>query len=106
MDQPPSLPGARAASPDPTGTTAPAPDGYDLLPKVELHCHVEGTVRPQTVVELARKNGRALSVDDPRDLYRYTSLDSFLAIFWLVQELVATPETRPAEVSSPRAAHS
>ena len=92
MDQPHRLPGARAASPDPTGTTPPAPDVYDLLPKVELHCHVEGTVRPRTVVELARKNGRALSVDDPRDLYRYTSLDSFLAIFWLVQELLATPD--------------
>ena len=26
------------------------------LPKVELHCHVEGTLRPATVVELARKH--------------------------------------------------
>ena len=27
----------------------------DRLPKVELHCHVEGTMRPPTVVELARR---------------------------------------------------
>ena len=61
-------------------------DAFDRIPKVELHCHVEGTVRAATVVELARKAGRPLPVDDPADLYRYDSLDSFLAVFWLVQE--------------------
>jgi adenosine deaminase len=61
-------------------------DELDRIPKVELHCHVEGTVRPGTVVELARKAGRPLPVDDPAELYRYDSLDSFLSIFWLVQE--------------------
>jgi adenosine deaminase len=66
-----------------------APDAYDALPKVELHCHVEGTIRPSTVIELARKNGRQLPTDDPTELYRYESLDSFLEIFWLVQSLLA-----------------
>lgn len=66
-------------------------DLYDAIPKVELHCHVEGTVRPATVLELARKAGRPLPVDDPADLYRYDSLDSFLAIFWLVQETLIEP---------------
>lgn len=64
-------------------------DAYDLLPKVELHCHVEGAVRPSTVVELAAKNGVQLPSDDPTQLYRYHSLDSFLDIFWLVQSLLA-----------------
>jgi adenosine deaminase len=41
------------------------------LPKVELHCHVEGTMRPETVRDLAGKNGRKLPVDDPSDLYTY-----------------------------------
>src|SRR5918995_4924399 len=63
---------------------------FDQIPKVELHCHVEGTVRPATVVELARKAGRPLPVDDPEELYRYDSLDSFLAIFWLVQETLVS----------------
>ena len=62
-------------------TAAAPPDVFDRLPKVELHCHVEGTIRPSTVVELARAAGRALPVDDPTELYRYTSLDSFLAVF-------------------------
>jgi adenosine deaminase len=57
----------------------------DRLPKVELHCHVEGTMRPQTVVELAAKNGVELPIADPTQLYRYTSLDTFLEVFWLVQ---------------------
>lgn len=67
-------------------------DPYDRIPKVELHCHVEGTVRPATVVELARKAGRPLPVADPADLYRYDSLDSFLAVFWLVQETLVSPD--------------
>jgi adenosine deaminase len=66
-------------------------DPFDRIPKVELHCHVEGTVRPSTVLELAAKAGRPLPVDDPAELYRYDSLDSFLAVFWLVQETLVTP---------------
>ena len=65
---------------------------FDRIPKVELHCHVEGTVRPTTVVDLARKAGRPLPVDDPTELYHYDSLDSFLAIFWLVQETLVQPD--------------
>ena len=67
-------------------------DFYDAIPKVELHCHVEGTVRPATVVELARAAGQRLADEDPTELYRYTSLDSFLAVFWMVQELIRTPD--------------
>ena len=55
------------------------------LPKVELHCHVEGTMRPATVAELAARNGLALPTDDPTELYHYVSLDDFLRVFWLVQ---------------------
>ena len=65
-------------------------DAFDRIPKVELHCHVEGTVRSATVAELARAAGRPLPVDDPDLLYRYDSLDSFLAVFWLIQELLRT----------------
>ena len=67
-----------------------ARDAFDLIPKVELHCHVEGTVRLATVAALAHKAGRPLPVDDSELLYRYDSLDSFLAVFWLIQELLAT----------------
>ena len=64
-------------------------DPYEALPKVELHCHVEGAIRPATVMELAAKNGVQLPTENPTELYRYHSLDSFLDIFWLVQSLLA-----------------
>jgi adenosine deaminase len=60
-------------------------EALDRLPKVELHCHVEGTMRPSTVVDLADKNGIDLPTRDLDVLYRYTSLDTFLDVFWLVQ---------------------
>ena len=60
----------------------------ELLPKVDLHCHIEGTMRPDTVVDLAAKNGVVLSTNDPTQLYTYTSLDTFLDVFWLVQSML------------------
>lgn len=45
-------------------------DAFDRISKVELHCHVGGTVRPDTV-GVARAAGRPLQVADPRQLYRY-----------------------------------
>ena len=45
-------------------------------------------MRPATVVDLAAKNHIELPTDDPVELYSYTSLDSFLEVFWLVQSLL------------------
>jgi len=53
----------------------------DRLPKVELHCHIEGAMRPQTLVELAAATGVHLPTADPTELYRYDSLDGFLRVF-------------------------
>ncbi len=62
-----------------------APDSpYRSLPKVELHCHVEGTARPSTVAELAAKHGIPLGVETPEDLYSYANLPDFLAAFGTV----------------------
>ncbi len=51
------------------------------LPKVELHCHVEGAARAATIKELADQNGAAFPADDPADLYRFSSLNQFLSIY-------------------------
>jgi adenosine deaminase len=64
-------------------------EALDALPKMELHCHLEGTMRPDTVVDLARKNGVPLATSDPTELYSYDSLDGFLRVFWLVQSTLA-----------------
>jgi len=72
----------------------PAPsaldDAYEALPKVELHCHVEGTMRPATVLDLARRNQIPLPTTDLDDLYHYGSLNEFLSVFWLVQSCLVT----------------
>lgn len=39
-------------------------------------------------MEPPRKAGRPLPVEDPAELYSYDSLDSFLTVFWLVQEVL------------------
>jgi len=62
------------------------------LPKVELHCHIEGTMRPGTVADLAGAHALALPVEDPTELYRYANLDEFLSVFWLVQSTLVDRE--------------
>jgi len=54
------------------------------LPKVELHCHVEGAARASTIADLARKNGVTFPVDDPADLFVFTDLNQFLGIYDVV----------------------
>jgi len=58
------------------------------LPKVELHCHVEGALRPATVVDLARKHDIALPTDDVDRIYDYATIYEFLEIFRLVNSTV------------------
>lgn len=56
-------------------------DHLRRLPKVELHCHVEGAARASTIADLARKHDVTLPVEDPADLYEFTSLNQFLSIY-------------------------
>jgi adenine deaminase len=64
------------------------------LPKAELHLHIEGTLEPELMFELARRNRIALpfpDVEAVRRAYVFTDLQSFLDIYYqacavLVQE--------------------
>jgi adenosine deaminase len=58
------------------------------VPKVELHCHVEGTLRPATVVELAAKHDIRLPTTDVDQIYAYETIYEFLEIFRLVNSTV------------------
>src|SRR5581483_843448 len=62
------------------------------VPKVELHCHFEGTVRPATAADLARKHGIQLPTDDVDRLYDYDSIYEFLKIFALVSSTLIDRE--------------
>ena len=37
-------------------------------PKIELHVHLEGSIRPATLLDIARRNGQALPADTVEDL--------------------------------------
>jgi adenosine deaminase len=55
------------------------------IPKAELHLHIEGTLEPEMVFELARKHGIALrhpSVEALREAYRFSDLQSFLDVYY------------------------
>lgn len=54
------------------------------VPKVELHCHVEGTVRAETAADQAKKHGVSLPTDDVDKLYDYDTIYDFLKIYALV----------------------
>ena len=65
------------------------------LPKAELHVHLEGSVEPETLLELARRHGSPLAAGGGKQLQElYTTRDfgAFLQAFRVVCELVQTPE--------------
>lgn len=62
------------------------------LPKAELHLHLEGTITPETLVELSRRNeGGALGIEQARSLYDYRDFSGFLLAFKAVTRLLRTP---------------
>lgn len=63
------------------------------LPKAELHLHLEGTVIPETLVELSRRHDSApLDIEQAQAIYRYTDFTGFLLAFKAVTERLRTPE--------------
>jgi adenosine deaminase len=66
----------------------PRPELLDLLrrmPKAELHIHIEGSLEPELIFELARRNGVTLAypgVEALRAAYAFSDLQSFLDIYY------------------------
>ncbi len=55
------------------------------LPKAELHLHIEGTLEPELLLELGRRNGielRCSTADECRAQYRFNDLQHFLTIYY------------------------
>ncbi len=55
------------------------------LPKIELHLHIEGSLEPELMFELARRNRVEIpfaSADEVRAAYEFTNLQSFLDIYY------------------------
>ncbi len=68
------------------------------LPKVELHLHLEGAVRPQTLIELSQnKSGLRQKADEwiaarSSQNYRYGNFREFLVAFGIISLLIETPQ--------------
>ena len=55
------------------------------LPKVELHLHIEGSLEPEMMFELAQRNQIALPFTTPEEVkaaYQFSNLQSFLDIYY------------------------
>jgi len=55
------------------------------LPKVELHLHIEGTLEPELMLKLAKRNNVDIpykSIAEARDAYNFHNLQSFLDIYF------------------------
>lgn len=68
-------------------------DWVRSLPKAELHLHLEGSLEPEMMFELAARNGIELpfrSVAEIRAAYEFTKLDDFLAIYYQGMSVLRT----------------
>jgi len=65
------------------------------MPKVELHVHLEGSTRPATLLELARRNGARLpatTLDELREFYRFTDFEHFINVYGTIIDCLRTPD--------------
>jgi len=65
------------------------------IPKVELHVHLEGAMRPAVLLELARRNGLDLPARDEAGLkrwFRFTDFEHFVQVYLACSRALATPE--------------
>jgi adenosine deaminase/aminodeoxyfutalosine deaminase len=63
------------------------------LPKAELHLHLEGTIAPETLVNLSqRHDGSPLTLEQARSLYQYTDFTGFMMAFKAVAERLRSAE--------------
>jgi adenine deaminase len=65
------------------------------LPKCELHIHIEGSLEPEMVFALARRNGIRLpysSVEALRQAYRFGDLQDFLNVYYQAMSVLVTEQ--------------
>ncbi|HET6498423.1 MAG TPA: adenosine deaminase, partial [Coriobacteriia bacterium] len=75
--------------------TATLVDLAARMPKAELHVHLEGTLEPEMLLELAERNSltpRASSAEELRRAYDFSDLADFLDLYYEGVSVLRTPE--------------
>ncbi len=70
-------------------------DLIQKLPKAELHLHIEGSLEPELMFRLAKKNNVEIpydSVEDVRAAYNFNNLQSFLDIYYAGANVLLTKD--------------
>jgi adenosine deaminase len=72
----------------------------EKLPKTDLHCHLDGSLRLQTILDLAEKQGVKLPAETPEELYPLVnagdgrrSLDEYLKAFDITLAVMQTEQS-------------
>jgi adenosine deaminase len=64
------------------------------MPKVELHVHLEGSIRPETLLKLARRNEvdlPATTLEGLRDWYTFVDFPHFITVYLAISSCLRTP---------------
>lgn len=72
---------------------------YNILPKAEIHLHLEGAIRTQTLIAIAKEYNLTLPSYDPAELDKHVkvldqmrNLDAVLAAFAIFQNSITSPQ--------------
>ncbi len=84
----------------PAGNAATLRNSFHRWPKVDLHCHLDGALRVETIFQIARKQKIAIPADSPEELKKFVqvspscrSLTDFLKCFTYFYEVLKSAET-------------
>jgi adenosine deaminase len=67
----------------------------EAMPKVELHVHLEGSIQPATLLDLAHRNGITLPYDTAEGLqawYAFRNFPHFIEVYIVTTRCVKTPD--------------
>jgi adenosine deaminase len=65
------------------------------MPKVELHVHMEGAVRPETLLDLAQHHHISIparSLEEVRNWYQFTDFPHFVEVYSALSQCIRSPE--------------
>ena len=68
------------------------PESFNSLPKAELHLHLEGTIRPDTAIELAARHNVELTREEVAARYAHRDFAGFIETFKWVTSFLRDPE--------------